>query len=534
MSKNFKKHLDYLSLVSHQFTQTSASEKLQRFKAISSISLPNNEDFFTYHIILLYTLTHPENEEIYKLANYELLRLAKHLQKPKNANQPIFADSGLPYTTMTTRFSQDAFNKLILNDQIEIRLESLGNPSFDLNAFLNITLPKIFKEETTAGLPNEDILKLFGVDPKRQVEFLINEINSDDSTPLAKDFLWQSLQAFFTIQGKHLGYSKSFNKLSNPSIYYQKDLYKKFDHQALLQKKINPPKKLTEFEKEEIINVIFYSMPLAMREIDPTTYMDTNSLRVFELERGLSVVLYGMRAERQLSMQSFVGFTLFKNGYPMSYGGSWIFGECAMFSLNIFEEFRGGESKFIMTQILRVYIQMFKITYYEIEPYQFNNDEAIATGAFWFYYHFGFRPKDENLQRLALVESVKIQKNKSYRTSNKTLRTLGQSNLEILLSKKMPVHRNKILAKILNMIAKQYKGSSNRAIIESIAEFREKANFNRALNKDETQVLEEIALWVKAFAITDKKKLSLLTKMIYAKGFDYISYNNYAIQILKK
>ncbi|MBK9983286.1 MAG: hypothetical protein IPP15_12935 [Saprospiraceae bacterium] len=56
--------------------------------------------------------------------------------------------------------------------------------------------------------------------------------------------------------------------------------------------------------------------------------------------------------------------------------------------------FRNGESAFILAQLLRVYKHVFKLSYFEVEPYQFglDNPEGIASGAFWFYYRFGFRP----------------------------------------------------------------------------------------------------------------------------------------------
>lgn len=40
-------------------------------------------------------------------------------------------------------------------NRVEIKLDSLGNEAFDLNAFCYISLPPILKDETTAGLDNK-------------------------------------------------------------------------------------------------------------------------------------------------------------------------------------------------------------------------------------------------------------------------------------------------------------------------------------------------------------------------------------------
>lgn len=96
--------------------------------------------------------------------------------------------------------------------------------------------------------------------------------------------------------------------------------------------------------------------------------MDERSFSLYELERGVTVAIYGMIPERQLPLESYVGFTLFKNGLPAAYGGAWIFGEYANFGINIFESFRGGESGYMMCQLLRVYKQVFNISFLKSKP----------------------------------------------------------------------------------------------------------------------------------------------------------------------
>ena len=64
--------------------------------------------------------------------------------------------------------------------------------------------------------------------------------------------------------------------------------------------------------------------------------------------------------------------------------------------MNIFEPYRGGESGFMMCQVLRVYRQRFGVRFFEVDATQFglDNPDGIASGAFWFYYRHGFRPLD--------------------------------------------------------------------------------------------------------------------------------------------
>jgi hypothetical protein len=177
---------------------------------------------------------------------------------------------------------------------------------------------------------------------------------------------------------------------------------------ALMNQPLPPPRRLGADARAELVRVLRNTMALTSRETDPATYLDARALRVYALERGLAVALFGMTPERQLPLESYVGFTLFKNGLPVAYGGAWVMGERAAFGMNIFEPFRGGESGFMMCQVLRAYRQAFKVRYFEVDAHQFglDNPDGIASGAFWFYYRHGFRPLSAPLQRLALQEEA--------------------------------------------------------------------------------------------------------------------------------
>jgi hypothetical protein len=66
-----------------------------------------------------------------------------------------------------------------------------------------------------------------------------------------------------------------------------------------------------------------------------------------------------------------------------------------------------------------------------VYPYQIGdgNEEAIASGAFWFYRKMGFRSMDPALEKLAQAEEKKVRANPKYRTSAATLRRLSKANV---------------------------------------------------------------------------------------------------------
>jgi hypothetical protein len=55
------------------------------------------------------------------------------------------------------------------------------------------------------------------------------------------------------------------------------------------------------------------------------------------------------------------------------------------------------------------------------------NEEAIESGSFWFYYKLGFRPESPQVARVAERELQKIATRPGYRTRPATLRRLAKS-----------------------------------------------------------------------------------------------------------
>jgi hypothetical protein len=77
---------------------------------------------------------------------------------------------------------------------------------------------------------------------------------------------------------------------------------------------------------------------------------------------------------------------------------------------NTFYTFRGGEAGWIYAQVLRCLCHLMGTTCVSVYPYQLGheNEEAIESGAFWFYRKLGFRPGRADLQKLAEHEEQKI------------------------------------------------------------------------------------------------------------------------------
>jgi hypothetical protein len=73
---------------------------------------------------------------------------------------------------------------------------------------------------------------------------------------------------------------------------------------------------------------------------------------------------------------------------------------------------------------MRLLRQLTGVTCFSVDPYQlgYQNEEAIASGAFWFYRKLGFRPVGKKAVRLLATEERRIAADRAYRTPPATLR----------------------------------------------------------------------------------------------------------------
>ena len=199
------------------------------------------------------------------------------------------------------------------------------------------------------------------------------------------------------------------------------------------------------------------------RETDPVTYAAINETEYFEMARGVSIALFFMKPSFRLPLECYVGYVAFRNNIPIAYGGGWIFQKRSRFGINILPAFRGGESAFIFSQLIKLYHHHLGVNYFNIEPYQIGqkNPDGIKSGAFWFYYRMGFRPSQNDLGKIAEEEFVKIKSDKLYRTEKKILLKLSDSELMIDFSSKTLKHLspNELVEKLQLHVSKNYDGN---------------------------------------------------------------------------
>ena len=172
-------------------------------------------------------------------------------------------------------------------------------------------------------------------------------------------------------------------------------------------------------------------MLVRYRELYGTTLGDPSSVVRADVGRGVSVYLWNLPPERRLPLRAYVAGLTLKNGVPINYIEAIALCEWMEVGFNTFHTFRGGEAGWIYAQVLRCLCHLMGTTCISVYPYQLghDNEEAIESGAFWFYRKLGFRPGRADLQRLVVREERRIAANRDYRTPARTLKRLAAGHV---------------------------------------------------------------------------------------------------------
>ncbi len=534
-----------LAKVITDFSPEGTKNKLDLLAKCSQVKIQRSKEFMAYHDALLFLCGYAESKDVFDMAMEEMNRLCDAVLELSDVKKDGLSSSGIAFTQTQSSFSLKIMLWLVDNFPEDVSIHSFDEEGLHPKELLKygmnemefemISDEKLSKhkwlQKASGFKKNKDILKWY--------------LKKVDELPLKdqlKEQLFESTKLYTTISPSDPKFSRSFGSVSISSRYFHSNgILKKFNEHELINTKLPKEKKLSTAQKEEVISASRIALALLHRETDPITYCSPEGIKVFDLEHGLSIALFSINTPWRLPMESYIGFMMFKNGYPMSYGGAWLFGKRSLIGINIFEAFRGGESAFVFAQLLRTYRQAFGAEQFEVEPYQFgkNNPEGLTSGAFWFYHRFGFRPLDQKLYELSETEHQKILSTKGYRSSIDVLKQFTYSNLGVNFGKDEPgISPSHISYFITNIIAKQYNG--DRKLAEEKAKQLLKTKLGSVYSKlkhNEKVGFDKLSLYV-AFCldiekINAKDKLQMV-KLIKEKGtneFEYIlSYNKFPFQ----
>jgi hypothetical protein len=300
------------------------------------------------------------------------------------------------------------------------------------------------------------------------------------------------------------------------SVFYHRELLIARKDVSLAQELRQPPPKLVRLSSArgaQVMDLIREVMLVRYRELYGTTLGDPRSVVRADVGRGVSIFLWNLLPHRRLPLRAYVAGLTLKNGVPINYIEAIGLFEWMEVGFNTFYTFRGGEAAWVFAQVLRCLCRRMGTTCISMYPYQLgqNNEEAIESGAFWFYRKLGFRPGRPDLLTLVRREEERIARDAKYRTPARTLRRLADGhvfyelsgsengvwgrfstrNIGLKVNRRMAAHFGGDAARFREEATKSLARSLGSEILRGGAEFRKDlGNFAMILS-----LLPELRSW---------------------------------------
>ena len=180
-------------------------------------------------------------------------------------------------------------------------------------------------------------------------------------------------------------------------------------------------------DARELIDLARGAMVTRERDLEVFAQASPHDVRLVDCGGGLQLACIGAVPERRLMLEAVYGFLTLKNGIPIGYVLASSLFESTEVAYNIFETYRGAEAAPVFGRVLAMIRHLFGARVFSIDPYQlgYGNAEGLQSGAWWFYYKLGFRPRDPEVLRVLRGELAKMKRNPSHRSDAATLERLA-------------------------------------------------------------------------------------------------------------
>ena len=240
------------------------------------------------------------------------------------------------------------------------------------------------------------------------------------------------LEPPYRLRGDATTPSRTLDEWPVNAIHFQRE---PFAHRPDLAKAAATPprsvRSLSERDGERALELAMACMVTRSRDLDVFAWGDARDVRHVDCGDGLEFLMIGAIPSRRLLLESVYGFLTLKNGLPVGYVLTSALYRSAEIAFNVFDTFRGAEAGPVYGKVIGMTRALFGTDTFTIFPYQLGdgNDEAIESGAWWFYQKLGFRPRSRIARTIMQRELAMMERRKGHRSSAATLRKLASHNL---------------------------------------------------------------------------------------------------------
>lgn len=421
-----------------------AARAILLLRALAELPPRDAEELARLHDTLLFLRAYPHSPEVFRRAGELLERLPGRVAELAATGADLtpldeMDVSGIAGTAVTMAFSYDYLRWLTARYQGRLSIAwDTWEGADRLGAFAPRFLPLLEEE----ALADANVSFREWLDAARgrrgDLAWLLDRVDRLRKTAEEKAELWDALalEVRWELGGSDASRTRARRPVRRPFVW-DAPLYARRDVSLTreLEGPALPVRTLPPREGARALDLARGTMGVRYRELYAFTYGDPGTVVSAQAGRGVELLLFGLVRDRRLPLRAGYGLLLVKNGVPVGYGDAYALCERLDISFNVFPAFRDGESAWLYARLLAFCTQHLGVTSFWVDPYQIGlgNDEALDSGAFWFYRKLGFSCSDAALEALARREEARLVASPGQRTSHRTLQRLAEGHVTFAL-----------------------------------------------------------------------------------------------------
>jgi hypothetical protein len=421
--------LDLLEASKRAFGTEEQAALPRLLRRLGRAHFPDARSLIRFHEALLFYQAYPPNPEALRITDTLLGSMPKKIAQLRRAGVDLapFEEpdvSGIAGTAFSAMFTYDItrwlaehYPKTVEIDWEDYDAALLGPLLRRLHPFANEDLL------VEANIPYMDWFRAAKRGAGSDLRWLLSRIDSAELFAQAKLFVrWNLGEGSGTrTNGRLPGRRRPF--------YHDGPLIRRADVSLAseLQSPAIATQELSRAEGQRLLDFTRETSAMRYRELHGFTYGDPEHVVRADLGRGVEVFVSGVPREHRLPLRAYHAGMFFKNGVPIGYIECLTLFEHMEVGFNLYYTFREGETAWLYARLLHLFRQLLAVTCFAVDPYQIghHNEEAIESGAFWFYRKLGFRPADPQVAKVLRGEESKLSSNPAHRTPARMLRRLA-------------------------------------------------------------------------------------------------------------
>jgi hypothetical protein len=412
-----------LECLKGQFGANAAQQVTALLERAARTRFRDPEELIRLHETVLFLRAYPQNGRVVRLADQILFTFGDRLRGMPREEFEYAEISGMAGTGLTTNFSYPFARSLSERYRQRVSIDWRQYQHAErLGPILARLIPEAFEDWAVA--PHPDWRRWYeragGTLP-----WLMRGVTPEVYDLLELPLRWEMCNS---------PASRSRARIRRAKIFYHDGPFLDRKHVSIQTEFVASKtvvRRSSPSEAQRILDVIVDASAVRYRELYGFLYPDAANVFHADLGRGMDFYFFGVARQWKLPKRDYCSGMYFKNGVPIGYvevlwprqneRGRMEVG------FNLYYTFRQGETAWLYARLLKLFRERFRVTSFVIDPYQLGhqNQEAIESGSFWFYYKLGFRPESPAAARLAAREQQKITAEPAHRTQPAMLRKLA-------------------------------------------------------------------------------------------------------------